>query len=328
MHAIELSIVIPVYQSGPLLQSLFDRLTAVLDGLNKTYEIIFIDDGSRDNSWSILEGLQKAHPDKVVAIQLMRNFGQHNATMCGFRRSTGKYVVTMDDDLQHPPEEIPKLIDEIEKTGQDLVYGKYDQSKKHSALQNLGTRLLHASHHRVFKTDVNPTSFRIIRRQLLECIFPYSLNYTAIDGLLAWNTQSIGQIEVEHHERPEGRSGYSLGLQFVTALTLITNFSLWPLRFFSLLGAIAAISGFLLGSYYFFQALIANLVVPGYASTIVSIFVLGGLQLLALGMIGEYLGRVHMNISSKPQYFERQVLARKCKLETEDETTTPSEHSE
>jgi undecaprenyl-phosphate 4-deoxy-4-formamido-L-arabinose transferase len=304
----DLSVVIPVYRSAPLLEELTRRLVRVLDGTGMSYEIIFVDDGSPDGSWQVLRGIRERHPDRVVAVQLMRNYGQHNALMCGFRHTRGEYVVTMDDDLQNPPEEIPKLIDAITANDLDLVYGSYG-AKKHSPWRNLSSWVVNTFYRRVFRSTVTVTSFRIIRRCLLESIFSYTLNFTFVDGLLAWNTQRMGEVPVEHLPRAQGRSGYSLARLTLLALNLFTNFSLLPLQLVSVLGLVAAAFGLCLAGVYLVRYMLHEIVVPGYASTIIAVLVMGGVQLLALGIMGEYLGRLHLNVNRKPQYTERHVLA-------------------
>jgi undecaprenyl-phosphate 4-deoxy-4-formamido-L-arabinose transferase len=302
----DLSVVIPVYRSARTLHALVERLVSVLNGTGMAYELIFVDDGSPDDSWKVLSELRKAHPARITAIQLMRNYGQHNALMCGFRHAQGHLVVTMDDDLQNPPEEIPKLIEAIQVGDLDLVYGTYDL-KKHSSWRNISSGIVNLFYRLVFHNQVTVTSFRIIRRALLESIFSYSLNFTFVDGLLAWNTQRIGQVRVEHLPRAEGRSGYSLAKLVVLALNLFTNFTLLPLQVVSVLGFLTAAGGLALAvlclGFYF----VNGISVPGYASTIIAILVLGGVQLLALGIMGEYLGRLHLNVNCKPQYVERCV---------------------
>ena len=302
-----LSIIIPVHNAVPSLPRLVQRLLSVLNVTGMCYEIIFVEDGSQDNSWQILSDLQKAWPDQIIAIQLMRNYGQHNALMCGFRHARGDYVVTMDDDLQNPPEEIPKLIEAIQTRRLDLVYG-CSYTKKHHACRNLGSWLVNLFYRIVFKSSTKVTSFRIIRRELLESIFTYSLNFTYVDGLLAWNTQRVGSVKVEHNPRTVGRSGYSLHKLLLLAFNLFTNFSLLPLQIVSACGFLVATIGLFTGVYYLAQYFLSNIVVPGYASTIITILMMGGTQLLALGIMGEYLGRLHLNVNSKPQYVERQVL--------------------
>jgi len=297
----DLSVVIPVYNSTATLKPLIERLIAVLEGLDRSFEIVCVDDGSRDGSWELLCRLQREQPGRIVVIRLMRNFGQHNALMCGFRHTQGRYVVTLDDDLQHPPEELPKLLAAIEAGDFDLVYGNADR-RQHRTWRNLGSWLVNAAYRTMFRTRVTISSFRIMRHDLLEAIFPYTLNYTFVDGLLAWNTQRVGEVTVEHHPRRAGRTGYSLSKLVVLALNLFTNFSLLPLQAVSLVGFIAATAGLAAGGYYVVRFFQDSISVPGYASTIVSILVLGGVQLLSLGIIGEYLGRLHLNVNRKPQY--------------------------
>jgi undecaprenyl-phosphate 4-deoxy-4-formamido-L-arabinose transferase len=307
MPLVEYSVVIPVYRSAETLRALLERLSTVLDDLGSPYEIVLVDDGSPDDSWHILCELRRLYPDRVVAVQLMRNYGQHNALMCGFRRSRGRFIVTMDDDLQNPPEEVPKLLEALRARDLDLVYGSYG-SKAHSGWRNLGSRLVNAFFRMVFRSGVTVTSFRAIRRELLESIFSYNLNFTFIDGLLAWNTQRIGEVAVDHQPRAKGRSGYSLSKLAVLALNLFTNFSLLPLQVVSLCGLVVSVAGLLTALYYLVEFVLHQITVPGYASTIIAVLVLGGLQLLSLGIMGEYLGRLHLNVNRKPQYTERQIL--------------------
>ncbi len=200
MNGVDVSIVIPVYNSASMLTELHHRLRNVMISLDKTFEILFVDDGSHDASWSVLRQLQRDDPRHVVAIQLMRNYGQHNALMCGFRHAQGDYLVTMDDDLQHPPEEIPKLLAAIENSDLDLVYGAYDH-KRHGASKNLASAIVNRFYRFVFQSPVTVTAFRILRRELLDTILPYSLNFTFVDGLLAWNTRRTGEVIVTHHPR-------------------------------------------------------------------------------------------------------------------------------
>jgi undecaprenyl-phosphate 4-deoxy-4-formamido-L-arabinose transferase len=308
VEALDVSVVVPVFNSEATLRPLLARLLSALKGTGRAFEVVFVDDGSRDGSWEVLRGLRREHPAAVTAVQLMRNYGQHNALMAGFRHARGALVVTMDDDLQHPPEEVPRLLEAIEAGDLDLVYGTF-AAKRHSAWRNLGSTLLGKFYQRVLHTSVTPTSFRVMRRELVRSTFSYRLNFTIVDGLLAWNTQRIGSVQVGHQLRAAGRSGYTVRRLVQMAFNVLTNFSLVPLQVTSILGLLAATSGLAIGVYYLLQSLLQNIGVPGYASIITAVLVLGGVQLLALGVIGEYVGRIHLNINSKPQYIERQVLA-------------------
>ena len=296
-----------------------NRLTQVIDPITQSYEIILVDDGSRDDSWTVIQTLRTTYAAHLVAVQLMRNYGQHNALMCGLNMVRGEYVVTMDDDLQNPPEEIPKLLTHIKQHGLDLVYG-CPRARSHAAWRNLGSNIVWHFYRTVFRNPVAPTPFRIMRNHLAQSVMFYDLNFTYLDGLLAWCTSRIAGVEVEHHPRAQGNSGYSMSKLLVLALNLYTNFSLIPLQIVSGLGLVTALSGFLVGIYYLFHFFTSSIVVPGFASTIVTILILGGAQLLALGVIGEYLGRLHLNVNRKPQYVIRH-LNNSNNLSVEEHTT-------
>ncbi len=307
--SLDVSVVVPVYNSAATLPTLLERLSRVLGATTQRYEVILVDDDSRDDSWKVMQSLHEAYGDRLITVQLMRNYGQHNTLMCGLGLARGEFVVTMDDDLQTPPEELPKLLDHIRRTELDLVYGCPD-TRRHAAWRNIGASIVWQFYKTVFRNPVTPTPFRIMRHQLVRSVLFYDLNFTYLDGLLAWCTSRIGAVEVEHHTRAQGRSGYSLSKLLGLALNLYTNFSLIPLQVVSALGFLTASSGFLVGLYYLVQYLMANIIIPGYASTIIAILILGGVQLLALGVMGEYLGRLHLNVNRKPQYVIRHVQGR------------------
>lgn len=304
---IEISVVVPVYRSAKTLGLFTDRVMAGLPAIADQFELIFVDDCSPDNSWEVLSNLQAQFPSLITAVRLMRNFGQHNALMAGFHRAKGDIVVTLDDDLQHPPEEIAKLVTALRVGELDLVYGAYGQ-KQHANWRNLGSMLAIKFFQFVFQVSVKPTAFRAIRREVITSILPYQRNFTVVDGLLAWSTQRIGAVDVEHHPRAVGRSGYSIRKLVLQSVNVLTNFSLAPLQVVSAMGLLTSVAGLLLASYYLFLYFTSALGVPGYGSLIVTILVTSGLQLLSLGVIGEYLGRVLLNINMKPQYVERTVL--------------------
>lgn len=303
---LDISIVVPVYNSSSTLSSLLERLTKSIEALTQSYEIVLVDDGSRDNSWAVIQSLEVVHGSHLVTIQLMRNYGQHNALMCGLGIARGEYVVTMDDDLQNPPEEIPKMLMHIKAQGLDLVYG-CPSNRNHAAWRNVGATIVWHFYRTVFRSSVTPTPFRVMRYQLAQAVMFYDLNFTYLDGLLAWCTSRIASVEVEHHTRVLGSSGYSLGKLLSLALNLYTNFSLIPLQLVTGLGLVTAASGFFVGAYYLLQLFTSNIAVPGFASTIIAILILGGAQLLALGVMGEYLGRLHLNVNRKPQYVIRHL---------------------
>ena len=303
---LDVSVVIPVYRSAPTIELLLRRVSAALAAITPSYEIVLVEDCSPDDTWQAIEQARGAHGDHVVAVQLMRNYGQHNALMCGLRIARGRVVVTMDDDLQNPPEEIPKLLARLEEGGFDLVYGS-TEARQHAGWRNFGAALVWSFYRRVFDGRVTPTTYRAMRYELARSVLFYDLNFTYLDGLLAWCTTRIGEVTVEHHARAVGTSSYSMRKLLLLALNLYTNFSLLPLQMVSVVGLLAALGGFGLGAYYVMLHFVSSIAVPGFASTIVAVLVLGGVQLLALGVIGEYLGRLHLNVNRKPQFIVRQV---------------------
>ena len=310
---IEISVVVPVYNSAPTLSELTERLEKVLrDLVGKSYEIVFVNDGSADSSWDLLKKMASTN-EKIVAVNLTRNFGQHNALMCGFPYAQGEFIITLDDDLQNPPEEIPKLFKEIH-SGYDVVYGVY-RAKQHSRFRNLGSAFVQFIYRRTFNIDVRLTSFRIMKRDIVCHILSYEKSFTFIDGLICWFTKNIGTAEIEHHKRTVGNTGYSLNKLIMLALNMMTNFSILPLQVSSLVGLIFALIGFLFGTYFLCVKVFFDIPVSGFASTIVSITIFSGVQLLSIGLIGEYIGRIHINVSKRPQYAIRDIVAkgnRKC----------------
>src|SRR3989338_1464059 len=307
-HIPTYSVVIPVYRSQSTLIALSKRLVSVMRSTNKSFEIIFVDDASPDNSWKILMNLYKNYKD-IRLIQLTRNFGQHNAVMCGIARSKGDYIITMDDDLQNQPEDILKLINKI-KQGFDIVYGEY-KVKKHSFFRNLGSHFVQYVYKRIFQVSGNLTSFRIIRRNTAEKILDYKLNYTFIDGLLAWQTKNIGYVFVSHQKRTSGKSNYDIGKLFALTHNMITNFSIFPLQLASFTGFLFSFLGGLLAIFYALKKIFFDIPVTGYTSIMIAILIFSGVQLITIGLIGEYIGRIHLNMNQKPQYSIRSIKDRK-----------------
>lgn len=296
----ELSVVVPVYNSAQTLQELKERLEkTLLDLVGYGYELIFVNDGSSDSSWDILREMASKN-ERIIAVNLTRNFGQHNALMCGFSQAGGRYIVTLDDDLQNPPEEIPKLFNKIQ-AGHDVVYGSYT-TKQHSKLRNIGSEFVQFVFRKTFKTDVRLSSFRIIKRDIVRRIISYNKSFTFIDGLISWFTANIGAVRVDHHKRKVGSSEYSLNKLILLALNMVTNFSIVPAQLSSLIGIAFAFLGFAFGIYFIIKKVFCGIPVPGYASIIVAIAIFSGVQLLTIGILGEYISRIHINVGERPQY--------------------------
>lgn len=301
-NALALSLVIPVYGSEKVLPELVARLASTLAPLyGKQYEIIFVCDNSPDQSWQVIQQLATEHR-QVQGILLRMNAGQHNALMAGFARARGEIIVTMDDDLQHAPSDIPVLLAELAK-GHDVVYARFAE-RKHAGWKILGSRLNDkvASYLLSKPKGMYLSPFRAMRGQVCKDLLRYQGPYVYVDGLLLTVTRNIGSVEVMHHARYAGDSGYSLKKSISLWLKMATSFSILPLRLTSLAGILFASLGFLLALLFVVQKFTLDKMPDGWSSMMVAILILGGFQLLALGVIGEYLGRTLLTLNAKPQY--------------------------
>ena len=300
----KLSVVIPVYGSEQVLPELVAQLIAVmatLSEINKNFEIIFVCDRSPDKSWNVIQELARTY-SQVQGILLRTNAGQHNALMAGLARAKGEIIVTMDDDLQHSPSDIPQLLNEL-KQGNDVVFASF-KNRNHALWKVWGSRLNDAVACYLLKKPKNLylSPFRAMKACIRNEIVNYKGPYVYIDGLILSVTRDIGTLEVEHHERHAGDSGYSFGKSISLWLKMATNFSVVPLRVTSLFGVIFAGCGFLLAILLIIQKFTINIMPVGWTSLIVTVLIIGGVQLLAIGVLGEYLGKVLLTLNAKPQY--------------------------
>lgn len=304
-HPCKLSLVIPVYGSELVLPELVSQIQKVLAGLEDmrgNYEIIFVCDRSPDNSWRVIQALSTDHP-QVHGILLRMNAGQHNALMAGFAKARGEIIVTMDDDLQHSPADIPKLLLEI-RQGYDVAYARF-KNRNHALWKIAGSRLnnLVAGYLMQKPRDLYLSPFRAMKAAICDDILRYHGPYVYVDGLILSVTRNIASVDVDHHDRYAGEAGrYGLNKSVSLWLKMATSFSIAPLRLTSLLGLIFSGLGFFIAILFVIQKFTLNRMPDGWSSLIVTILIIGGVQLLALGMIGEYLGRVLLTINSQPQY--------------------------
>jgi len=300
------SVIVPVYNSQQTLVELFTRTQEVFRLLGAMFEMIFVEDCGPDQSWQVILDLKKAYPEQIKAIKLSKNSGQHNALMCGFNYAQGDFVITIDDDLQIPPEEIPLLISRQQQTDAQLVYGIYEE-KRHHLLRNLGSQAVQRVFRSVFNTNGDITSFRLISRTLCRQLINHKQSFIFIDGLLHWHTQYIERVKVVHRERAVGKSNYSPIKLIRLANNLLFNFTTFPLRSLIYLGTFFSLVSFITGIVFMIRKMFFN--VPlGYTSIIVSIFFTSSVLLLVVGVIGEYIGRLYTLQNDKPQYSVREVL--------------------
>jgi undecaprenyl-phosphate 4-deoxy-4-formamido-L-arabinose transferase len=307
MSDTNISVVIPVYNSEDCLSELVKRLTETLDNLGKTYEIVLVNDCSPDNSWSKIVELCKVY-DKLKGINLRRNFGQDCAIMAGLNNSSGEYVIIMDDDLQHDPKDIPTLLDGLEK-GYDVCYALFE-SKKQSLFKNLGSWFNGKVAEIVINKpkEVYLSPYKAIKRGVIDEIIKYDGPYPYVDGLIFRVTRNITQVNAKHHERYSGKGNYNLIKSIRVWLRLATNFSVFPLRIATVFGFVASTIGFLLALFFIIQRILDRQLPSGWASLIVAVLFLGGIQLLAIGTIGEYIGRLFLYYGKKPQFVVREIV--------------------
>jgi glycosyltransferase involved in cell wall biosynthesis len=302
-----ISVVVPVYNSYETLQELVNRLTTVLDQTGAQFELLLVDDGSSDESWQVVSDLTM-HQPKVRGINLMRNFGQHNALLAGIRAARYDVIVTIDDDLQHPPEEIPKLLEALGE-GCDVVYGT-PAREQHGLLRNLASQITKLALRGAMGTQIarKVSAFRAFRTQIREAFETYRGPYVSIDVLLTWGTTRFRAVVVRHDPRPAGDSNYTFRKLLTHALNMMTGFSTLPLQLASLVGFGFTLFGIAVLVYVVGRFLILGYSVPGFPFLASVIAIFSGAQLFALGIIGEYLARMHFRMMDKPAYTIRQQL--------------------
>jgi glycosyltransferase involved in cell wall biosynthesis len=299
------SIVIPVYNSEGSLVPLTQRLSEVLPTLFDRFEVIFVNDASRDRSWDVVSQLVEQY-DWLHGINLMRNYGQHNALLCGIRSAHYELVVTMDDDLQHPPEEIARLLETLDQ-GYDVVYGT-PQQEQHGFLRDMASQVTKLALQSAMGAEIarKVSAFRIFRTQLRDAFAMYQGPHVSIDVLLTWGTTRFGAIVTRHEPRTIGVSNYTFRKLVTHALNMTTGFSVVPLQLASLLGFILAAFSLVILVYVVGRVLFFGTPVPGFPFLASIIGIFSGSQLLALGIIGEYIARIHFRVMDRPSYVVRE----------------------
>jgi undecaprenyl-phosphate 4-deoxy-4-formamido-L-arabinose transferase len=298
-----ISVVTPVYNGDASVAELCRRLEEVLPRVATQYEIILVNDSSRDRSWEVISELSSRLPT-VRGLNLMRNYGQHNALLCGIRAAKYEVIVTMDDDLQHPPEEIPRLLARLEE-GFDVVYGA-PKTEQNGPMRAIASRITRLALRSAVGADVakNVSAFRIFRTQLREAFAGYQTPFVSIDVLLTWATTRFGATTVPFQKRFSGSSNYTFVKLVRYALDMMTGFSTAPLQLASLIGFTCTLFGIGVLIYVFVRYCLEGSV-PGFPFLASIIAIFSGAQLFALGVIGEYLARMHFRSMKRPAYVVR-----------------------
>jgi glycosyltransferase involved in cell wall biosynthesis len=299
---------VPAYNSELSLPELVRRLEPVLNAAATEYELIVVDDGSRDGTWQVIESLAREHP-WVKGVHLMRNYGQHNAVLCGIRLARNEVIVTLDDDLQHPPEEIPKLLQEL-TDDKDVVYGPPEQ-ETHGLWRDLASQVTKIALQSAMGAPIARSAgpFRAFRTNVRAAFAGYDGPYVSVDVLLTWGTTRFASVPVRHELRTLGKSNYTFRKLVVHAVNMITGFSTLPLQISSLIGFFFTVLGTLALIFVLARYLIQGGGVPGFSFLASMIAIFSGAQLFSLGIIGEYLARMHLRTMQHPTYSVREMTA-------------------
>jgi len=296
----DLSVVIPVYRSKDTLKELLHRIVESFSNSRVEIEVLMVEDCGGDGSWDAIEALATDQP-VLRGIRLSRNFGQHAATICGMSMARGHWVATMDDDLEQPPEKLRELLEKAME-GYDLVYGVYPE-RTHAAWRNITSYLARV----LFKLAIpmlndTYTSMRVIRGDLARELKRFDSPFPFIDGYLSWLTNRCACVEISHQSRPAGQSNYTFGKLFAHTLNIFVTFSDAPLKLASNAGLFFSLIGFSALAVILIGRLLGTVTAVGYASVMAAILAVGGIQLLVLGIFGEYIGRINFKTSGKPLY--------------------------
>jgi undecaprenyl-phosphate 4-deoxy-4-formamido-L-arabinose transferase len=295
------SVVIPVYRGADTIAELASQLVQTLEGCVPDYEILFVNDGSPDNSWEVITGLTRQYA-QVRGINLLRNYGQHNALLGGIRQARMDVIVTLDDDLQNPPGEIPRLLEKLAE-GYDVVYGTPSQ-EQHGLWRDLASQVTKLALQSTMGVDTarQVSAFRAFRSAVRQGFADFHSPSVSIDVLLTWGAARFTAVPVAHQARLAGRSNYTFRKLVRHAMNMVTGFSIIPLQLASLMGFVFALFGLLVLVYVVGRYLIQGGSVPGFPFLASTIAIFSGVQLFALGIMGEYLARMHFRLQDRPPY--------------------------
>ncbi len=313
MKKIEITVVIPCYNSEKTIVAVTDDLVASLENRTKNYEIILVNDGSKDDVWSRIKELSEKYPG-VIGLNLSRNYGQHNALMAGFNYAKGEVVVTMDDDGQNDPKYIWDLIDKLSE-GFDVVIARYPKLEE-NGFRRLGSLVNKKMAEALVDKpkNIRGSSYRAFRSYVIKEMIKYDKSYPYLPGLIYRVTKNVTEVSVEHKKRMYGQSGYTLKKLVSLVINGFTAFSVKPLRVSSFIGCMSSIIGFIFGIVVIIRKLLNPIIQMGYSSMMSVLLFIGGLILLSLGIIGEYVGRIYIGINNSPQFVVKEISGSSTKI--------------
>ena len=295
------SVVVPVFNSAEVVGRTVDAIEQVFRAAQLAYQVVLVNDGSRDDSWHVIAGRARRSPH-VVALNLLRNYGQHHANLAGFQEATGDYVITMDDDLQNPPDQALLLIDKAME-GHDVVFGRFDQ-KQAAGYRRLGSRMISLINRRIFDQppDLAVSNFRILHRDVVDRICASRTAHPYVTGQALLYSQAPADVPVRHDPRPVGKSNYGLRRILTLVFSILFSYSLFPLRAAALAGFAVAAGSFLLGCFYLARSFFVEAAVPGWTTIAVLLSFLNGVVIALLSMLGEYVVRTLNAVSADRSY--------------------------
>lgn len=307
MNSIDFSVVVPVYNSQDSLRELYERLDATFTAMKRSFEVIFVNDGSTDDSLAVLKELHRDSGD-IRVIDLYKNHGQQIALMSGFQYCTGDVVVTMDDDLQHSPEDIPVMYERL-REGYDSIFGSFE-AKQHRIDANVGSALIRSVNRSLFDPPpgLRMSAFRLIKSEVIDVIKHVRTPFPYVTGMILSTTDRVGNVTVQHDERRYGSSGYSFRSRARLSRDLLINYSALPLRLMGYLGLFASVVGSIMGGFFMVRQLMGGQAPAGWTTLVVLVSFFSAVMFMMLFVIGEYLSRILRELSDDRSYAVRQEM--------------------
>lgn len=306
MH--DYTVIIPVFRGEKTLVKLYRLCKTTFENLSSTFEIIYVLDNKNDEAWSVIKTLSAENPGAVRGIALSRNFGQHNAIICGIKYADGKFIITMDEDLQQSPEDIPLLTEKQKEGNFDVVYGDF-HTQENKFYRNITSKFMkNLLRFGIPGLNHHYSTFRLIKQSIAKSLLSMNNSYTFLDGFLSWVTKDTSYVIVKNHKSEAGGSSYSLKKLVDHSLNIFFTFSKLPIRLISITSFILFIVSISYSLFILLRKLIYNDLITGFASLALIIGFGFGFTMLGISLLGEYLYRINLKTTNRPNYFEREIV--------------------